>query len=320
MFARHTQPSFHLFVISLLLFAISLLGSTALLALSLSAPLNAAAQEIGEFVAFCPFDHRAPNDPIVHPAMPGMSHSHEFMGNVTTAATTTLESLLAGASTCDPLTDRSAYWVPTLYAADNTIVAIDHATLYYSSDVDDPTTLQPFPPGLKMIAGQANATTPPANSVFKWSCQGEATASTSDFVTCPNGAKLELLLNFPDCWDGQNLDSADHKSHMAYNVNHACPASHPVALPRLQFKLRYATTGEAGMRLASGPGYTAHGDFFNAWEEDALQNRLECLYRQIKCGTAGFTPVDPTATATAVVTPTPIDASKNSIYAPLIWK
>jgi hypothetical protein len=320
MYQSTSRPTFRLrFTLTLLL--IVLLAVAGFLLVPPPQAQSAAPQEIGEFVAFCPFSHRAPNDPIVHPAMPGMSHSHDFMGNVTTAATSTLESLVAGATTCDPLTDRSAYWVPTLYAADGTILPIDHATLYYSSDIDDPSTLQPFPLGLKIIAGQANAATPPAPSYFKWSCQGEATSSSTDFVVCPNGAKLELLLNFPDCWDGKNLDSTDHKSHMAYNANHACPASHPVALPRLQFKLRYATSGEVGMRLASGAGYTAHGDFFNAWDEAALKNRLECLYRQIKCGAAGFTPVEPTATATTVpATPTPISILKNSIFAPTIWK
>ena len=30
------------------------------------------------------------------------------------------------------------------------------------------------------------------------------------------GDLLEIRLTFPQCWDGQNLDSTNHKSHMAY--------------------------------------------------------------------------------------------------------
>lgn len=289
--------------------------------------------DLGEFVAFCPLSHRAPDDPLVHPNMPGMSHMHDFMGNVSTAATTTLESLLANHTTCDPVTDRSAYWVPTLYDADGDSVAIEQATIYYTVHVDDPTTLQPYPPGLKIIAGSATATTPPNPSYFKWGCLGDGTSSTSEIVTCPAGSKLELLLNFPDCWDGANLDSADHKSHMAYAAGGACPASHPVPMPRLQFKLRYATAGEAGMRLASGPGYTMHGDFFNAWEESALANRMNCLYNLIKCGPEGFPEDVPVVTATPTViatpaptatptlvptTPAPVATLTVSVYMPLV--
>ena len=32
--------------------------------------------------------------------------------------------------------------------------------------------------------------------------------------TCTGGLRAEVT--FPSCWDGLNLDSADHKSHMAY--------------------------------------------------------------------------------------------------------
>ena len=32
--------------------------------------------------------------------------------------------------------------------------------------------------------------------------------------TCPDGLRAQVF--FPSCWDGVNLDSADHKSHMAY--------------------------------------------------------------------------------------------------------
>ena len=50
---------------------------------------------------------------------------------------------------------------------------------------------------------------------------------------CDSGIMV-LSLTFPNCWDGVNLDSADHRSHMSYPVNSRCPASHPVNLPRLR--------------------------------------------------------------------------------------
>jgi Domain of unknown function (DUF1996) len=82
-------------------------------------------------------------------------------------------------------------------------------------------------------------------------------------VTCPAGTMLESYLDFPHCWNGRDLDSADHKSHMSYPVGGACPASHPVVVPELRQVMRYPVNGNpAGFRLASGPGYPMHGDFF----------------------------------------------------------
>ena len=253
-----------------------------------TAPVAPQLPPIGEFVAFCDFSHRLMDDPIVFPGQPGLSHSHEFMGNTTTDAASTATSLLAGGTTCDPLTDRSSYWVPTLFDAEDQPVAIEHATFYYLVNVDEPSTVQPYPVGLKIIAGDAKATAPPNPPHFKWSCLGAADSSTEEIVTCPAEAQLELLVNFPDCWNGVDLDSADHKSHMAYSAAGQCPATHPVVVPALQFKLRYATAGAPGMRIASGPGYTAHADFFNAWEPAALENRLQCLHQLEKCGPEGY--------------------------------
>ncbi len=269
-----------------------LLGLVWLLASALPLPSSAVEArppgEIGEFVAFCPFSHRASDDPIVFFGQPGVSHSHDFFANASTDDSSTLASLLAASTNCDPLPDRSAYWVPTLFDDQNNPIPVEHATFYYTVSIADPTQLQPFPQGLKIIAGNAMAASPNEAQHIKWSCLGAPDSSTEDFVVCPANSKLELLINFPDCWDGQNLDSANHKSHMAYSANQACPPTHPVAVPILQFKLRYAAPGVAGMHLASGGGYTAHGDFFNAWEPAALDNRVRCLRRLIKCGPQGL--------------------------------
>ncbi|MCB0112731.1 MAG: DUF1996 domain-containing protein, partial [Caldilineaceae bacterium] len=253
-----------------------------------SSVLAAEDAEIGEFVAFCDFSHRAPDDPIVIPGLPGGSHGHEFFGSVVTSAATQLDDLLNADTTCDPVGDRSAYWVPTLLDGDGTPVAFENGTFYYLVHVDNHADVQPYPLGLKVIAGNAAAARPGEAQHIKWSCLGSGVSSTSAIVQCPADSRLELLINFPDCWDGVNLDSADHKSHMAYSAGGACPSTHPVVVPALQFKLRYATRGGEDFTLSSGPGYTAHGDFFNAWEPAALQNRLECLRTLTKCGPEGY--------------------------------
>ncbi|GIH01979.1 hypothetical protein Rhe02_00460 [Rhizocola hellebori] len=246
---------------------------------------------VSEFLADCPLSHRLPDDPIVFPALPGGSHMHDFMGNTSTNAFSTLASLTAGGTNCAPSTDLSSYWVPTLYV-NNVAVAPSITTFYYLGEgvrPDITAVIQAFPLGLRIVAGNSKATGP-NDSIARWSClhHGEVPPG-KDFVTCPAGSMMESYLDFPQCWNGRDLDSADHKSHMAYPVNQACPASHPVPVPKLRQVLRYPANGNpAAFRLSSGPGYTMHGDFFNAWPVAELERRVrDCIRPIIKCGVNG---------------------------------
>jgi hypothetical protein len=61
------------------------------------------------------------------------------------------------------------------------------------------------------------------------------------FKPCPGGIRASLI--FPSCWDGKNLDSPDHKSHMAYSGTGtgglgygACPATHPIRVPQVMYE------------------------------------------------------------------------------------
>jgi hypothetical protein len=151
-------------------------------------------------------------------------------------------------------------------------------------------TTQPLPFGLRIVAGNAKATGPSDNTISRWSClhAGDAGAG-HDFINCPADSMLESYLDFPQCWNGRDLDSPDHKSHMAYPVNGECPASHPVPVPKLRQVLRYPVNGPtAGFRLASGGGFTMHGDFFNAWPPAEMERRVnDCIRPIIKCGANG---------------------------------
>ena len=73
---------------------------------------------VAQWNVLCSADHYAPNDPIVFPGQPGMSHMHTFYGNKSTDAFTTLSSLSAASpSSCGRgmgTSDLSGYWVPSL--------------------------------------------------------------------------------------------------------------------------------------------------------------------------------------------------------------
>lgn len=73
-------------------------------------------------------------------------------------------------------------------------------------------------------------------------------SDTSGFPTkiCPGGIRASVI--FPSCWDGKNLDSPDHSSHMAYSPDSetlapaSCPSSHPVRVPQLMYEMQWDTS------------------------------------------------------------------------------
>ena len=230
------------------------------------------------FVSSCMFSHRAPDDPIVSPGQPGASHDHSFVGNTGTNASSTLESLLAAGTTCHRPGDTAAYWMPTLYA-DGQAVTPNHAQIYYRRRTMR--HVEAFPPGFRMIAGDAKATSPQPLRVTFWNCGvGSGVAPSSTVPTCPDARRnaLRLHVTFPSCWDGKNLDSPSHQSHVAYPMAGRCPAKFSHALPQISLIYRYPATGAGNAVLASGGQLSGHADFFNAWEQGELDSLVDgCL-------------------------------------------
>jgi hypothetical protein len=275
-------------------------------------PASGAATKLhgNNFYVNCKFSHTADDDPIVFPSQPGKSHPHTFFGNATTDAGSTLASLQAAATTCKPRADRAGYWVPTLYQ-DGREVRPAKGQFYYNLRGYD--KMRAFPPGLKIVAGDAHAYQPQSKRIVYWDCGGSAGTRTSPSSTVPAScgaihvrfkAKIrrcpscplaptvyeadiktyvELHVNFPDCWDGKRLDSPDHRSHMVYSRDYRCPASHPVKVPLIRANIRYPITGGHGVVLASGGQLTGHADFFNGWTKGALERLVDECFHDRPC-------------------------------------
>jgi hypothetical protein len=233
--------------------------------------VSPAAPKAAQFVTPCGFSHRAPDDPIVAPGRPGASHSHDFFGNASTRASSTYASLRRAATLCRRPADTAAYWVPTLYR-NGRAVTPSGAQIYYRAGGKAPSSVRAFPAGLKVIAGDSNARSPQPTRVTSWHCgPGSGVDNRSQVPTCPTGYSLRLRVRFPDCWDGRRLDSANHKSHLAYSARRRCPGSHPTPVPLLALNIRYPISGGSGVTLSSGSQYSAHADFFNAWNQEELR-------------------------------------------------
>ncbi|MEZ5204822.1 MAG: DUF1996 domain-containing protein [Acidimicrobiales bacterium] len=241
----------------------------------------------GQFVVHCAYSHSGQNDPIVHPAMAGMSHRHDFYGAEGTDASTTPESMLADDTTCDKTADRAAYWHPTLYDHGEVVEPRDLSAYYRAAPGVDPAEVQPFPLGLAMLAGDQFATEPQVGEAAGWTC-GVRTDLSVDPPECEPSAPLHLVLTFPDCWDGEYLDSVDHVSHVTYSSDGTCPDGFAVHVPQITVSVRFPISGPGhDLSLASGKIITAHGDFFNGWEPEGLEREIDaCIKRGVVCDLA----------------------------------
>jgi hypothetical protein len=253
-----------------------------------------------EFQANCSVSRtNVGDDPIVFPNQPGASHSHTFMGNTTTSAASTTASLSAGGTTCKAKGDLSAYWMPTLYNGATAVNPTGPQVIYYKTGVTDYTSVRPFPKGLRFVVGNAKNTDADkflAATEKGFEC-GDSYENKNIPVSCPTDRSVQLNIRYqaPSCWDGLHLDSPDHQSHMAYPIDShtaagmVCPDDHPVAVPKLEFKMAWPVNGDMSqVRFSSGAGPTFHYDFFNAWDDRTLAAMINgCIVAARQCDAQG---------------------------------
>lgn len=278
--------------------------------MSASTPMKVDPDNVGAFRTHCVQSHMAADDPIVAPGQPGATHLHTFFGNTGTNASSTAASIAtSGSSSCNGGTlNRTAYWMPSLIdTTTGTPVNANKLLVYYKSGYNGITReqIQPFPAGLRMIAGRAKATASDpqvrtAEQIFpiaQWTCAGTGgPASASIPANCGPGNELVASVRFPQCWDGVNLDSADHMSHMSYTVGPAgggqCPATHPVAVPEISMMVHFTVPagGPAPLRLSSdmydggAGGFSLHADWFEGWDPATMATWVNNCVKNLDCG------------------------------------
>ena len=293
----------------------------------------------GAFRFTCLAGPLAKDDPIVYPGQPGKSHLHQFFGNTGTNASSTYQSLrTTGGSTCTrsdaASPQRSAYWMPAMLDGAGNAVKPDFMLTYYKAlpannpDCGPPDATHiglciPMPNGLRFIVGYNMATgqggpassdTSPASDVWKmgFDCvktdgSGQSYTGTKPTIAaivatgqCPVGAWLRTFVTLADCWDGRNLDTPDHRAHLAVatgaliNGRRACPATHPYNIPEVALQAFFRTDANFQLgkwHLSSDEmmpgtvaGSTLHFDYWEAWSP-AVKNMWQtgCINRHLSC-------------------------------------
>ncbi|KAI9643951.1 hypothetical protein NHQ30_007302 [Ciborinia camelliae] len=240
-------------------------------------------------------------DPIVTPGAVS-PHVHTIMGGNGFGFSMNYASTQASTcSSCSVTKDLSNYWTPTLYykAQNGSFISVGQnggVLVYYlqRSDPLDPeysSGLLAFPAGFRMIAGnpflRSFNSSSLSQAAITYVCLGTSNPQTNGFPNypCPNGLRSQVF--FPSCWDGVNLDSPDHESHMAYpsgtDSGH-CPASHPKRFISIFYEIIWNTPDFANMwygdsqpfvwAMGDPTGYGFHGDFVNGWDVPTLQNAV----------------------------------------------
>ena len=243
-------------------------------------------------------------DPIVSPgAVAG--HTHTVNGGSNFSPSSTFDDMRASeCSSCMVKQDMSAYWTPQLYfqyanGSFRSVEQVGGGLVYYllRDHSSDASAIQAFPDGMRILTGSMTKRSYNSSSLMAqaigWNClgsagvNGETRIPTLPEYNCPNGLRGEI--RFPSCWNGKDVDSTDHFSHMAYSDGESgpCPTTHPVRVVTLFYEVMWSVDPLNDIRSqalnpdqpfvlamgdATGLGY--HGDFFDGWDKTVLQDAI----------------------------------------------
>ncbi|MBK3562279.1 DUF1996 domain-containing protein [Streptomyces sp. MBT62] len=287
---------------------------------NVNAPQDQADASRGTFVTACGVNENGlfnSDNVIVAPGVSnGAHHFHDYIGNQSNNAFASDQDLANADTSCENPGDKSTYYWPVLRLQNgkqerdadkpgggtegNTgeIVTAKQVTLTFEGNPQSKVVAMPRL--LRIITGDAKAfVNGPANANASWSCTGFEDRQLKDkYPLCPSGSDVVRTFKFQSCWDGRNIDSANHRTHVAFEAaDGACPAGFK-AIPQLVQRIVYAVDapslqdgGKTSPLFAvdSFPEQqhkpvTDHGDFINVFSESLMNDMVTCINSGEKCG------------------------------------
>jgi hypothetical protein len=132
-----------------------------------------------------------------------------------------------------------------------------------------------------------------ANARATWTCSGFADRLSDKYPVCPAGSQVQRVQDFPGCWDGKNIDSANHRDQVAFADKNsgACPRGF-AAIPQLRITISYNIPRDIQLNgqyaLDSFPEenhnpFSDHNDFINVNSAQTMQRIATCINKGQRC-------------------------------------
>jgi hypothetical protein len=231
----------------------------------------------------------------------GAEHTHDYVGNEDTDGFSDNNSLAAAGTTCENQDDKSAYFWPVIRVRNEGSDAVDPLNAHNIGDIQRPVSaklefrgnaadqVEAMPQFLRVLTGNAKSFSQDGvNQNAKWTCTGFEDRITAKYPLCPEGSNTVRIADFPGCWDGQNTDSANHRTHVAFaDENGECQDGF-VAIPQLRITITYDLPQGEIFALDAFPTefhspVTDHNDFVNVFSEDLMDQVVDCINNGQQC-------------------------------------
>ncbi|WP_129305120.1 DUF1996 domain-containing protein [Streptomyces sp. L2] len=249
----------------------------------------------------------------------GAHHFHDYIGNQSNNAFASDDDLEKADTSCVDKGDKSTYYWPVLRLQNGKqerdagapgggtegnagqIVTPKEVTLTFVGNARGKVTAMPRL--LRIITGDAKAfVNGPANANASWSCTGYEDRQLKDkYPLCPAGSDVVRSFHFQSCWDGRNTDSANHRTHMAFEApDGSCPAGFepvPQLVQRIVYDVDAPSLKDGGRTVPlfavdSFPEQlhkpvTDHGDFIAIFDDGLMRQMVDCINSGRTCGPGG---------------------------------
>jgi hypothetical protein len=116
----------------------------------------------------------------------------------------------------------------------------------------------------------------------RWTCSGTGDKVLITYPRCDGGQRTIRILDFPSCWNGLTIDSANHRTHIVFpNSLGACPGG-TFPVPQLHMELSYRVPSDVDYTIDTFPedrhsALADHGDFINVMPESLMSTVVGCL-------------------------------------------